>query len=544
MNKRRIQLSHHDNLLDVIEKVSLFPDAIVTLETEACPAISNFFSFRILLSRFPDRKFQVVTSDRRLKRIAESLAVRTFSKNGDLEFETAYAERNLLKHNFTFFEYLAYEMRKFFSYLAFRFQKRRNVYKGHKVARDSGALLLVLGLVISLSLLAFIFYFAVSRTYVYITPELSIRTTSRNLVFTEKQENTILDTKNVVLVKNVEFETGMDYSFNVSTYDTGSVRSAHGNIDFFNELNTEQTFRPNTRLVTEDGLVYRTTGWIKIPPTRTLSGETIIGKTEASVYADIYDTKGDLIGVRGNIPEGTVLSAPGLKFNRDKIYAKTKEAFRDGQNPTIKIVTEAELSKFKAILAEKLRMKAIDGLKAKIRDMSAQAGANYEILPIDDNIRYSEPVIVTGSGMGVGARRGDVSLTGKAKASAHAYDKGAATAYLTSVLRDNLLYGTEKLHTVNPDSFRITNILFKSDNGPFSMKATAELDASISYNFEDPTNNLTKKLKNLIVGTTEKEATSILLNDGNVAGVKLRFSPFWLTRVSSNPDAIEFVIEK
>ena len=73
---------------------------------------------------------------------------------------------------------------------------------------------------------------------------------------------------------------------------------------------------------------------------------------------------------------------------------------------------------------------------------------------------------------------------------------------------------------------------------------TAELDASISYNFEDPTNNLTKRLKNLIVGTTEKEATSILLNDGNVAGVKLRFSPFWLTRVSSNPDSIEFIIEK
>lgn len=329
MNKRRIPLSQHDNLLDVIEKVSLFPDAIVTLETESCPAISNFISFRILISRFPDRKFQIVTSERRLKRIADSLGVRTFSKNGDLEFETAYAEKNLLKHNFTFFEYLAYEMRKFFSYAAFRFQKRQKVYKGRKVARDSGAVLLVLGLVISLSLLAFIFYFAVSKTYVYITPELSVRTTSRNLVFTEKQEDTILDTKNVVLVKPIEYEAAMDYSFNVSTYDTGSVKSAHGKIDFYNELTTEQVFRPNTRLVTEDGLVFRTTAWIKIPPTRTFSGEVVVGKTESSVYADIYDVKGDLIGVRGNIAEGTVLSAPGLKFNRDKIYAKTKEAFKD-----------------------------------------------------------------------------------------------------------------------------------------------------------------------------------------------------------------------
>lgn len=544
MNKRRISLSHHDNLLDIIEKVSLFPDAIVTLETEGCPAITNFLSFRILLSRFPDRKFQVVTSDRRLKRIAESLAIRTFSKNGDLEFESAYAEKNLLKHNFTFFEYLGYEIRKFFSYVAFRVDKRQKVYKGRKAVRDSGAALLILGLVISLSLLAFIFYFAVSRTYVYITPELSVRTTSRNIVFTEKQENTILDTKNVVMVKPVEYEATMDYSFNVSTYDTGSVKSSHGNIDFYNELTTEQVFRPNTRLVSEDGLVFRTAGWIKIPPTRTASGETVVGKTEAALYADVYDVKGDLIGVRGNIPEGTVLSAPGLKFNRDKIYAKTKEAFRDGQDPTIKIVTTQELAKFKDILAEKLRMKAIDGLKAKIKDMNAQLGATYDIIPIDDNIKYSEPVVTTGSGMGVGSRRSDVSLSGKAKAAAYVYDKGGAVSYLGGILRDNLLYGTEKLHTVNSDSFRITNILFRSDAPPFSMKATAELDASISYNFEDPTNNLTKKLKNLIVGTTEKEGTSILLNDGNVAGVKFRFSPFWLTRVSSNPDSIEFIIEK
>lgn len=188
-----------------------------------------------------------------------------------------------------------------------------------------------------------------------------------------------------------------------------------------------------------------------------------------------------------------------MKFSRDKIYAKTKQSFRDGQDPTIKIVTSGELSKFKGILSEKLKMKAIEGLKEKIGEMNVQLAANYDIIPVDNNIRYGEPTITTGSGMDVGARRNDVTIYGKAKASAYVYDKGAAISYLGSVLRDNLLYGTEKLHAINPDSLRITNVLFRSDSGPFSMKATAELDSSISYNFEDPTNNLTKKLKNLIV---------------------------------------------
>lgn len=76
------------------------------------------------------------------------------------------------------------------------------------------------------------------------------------------------------------------------------------------------------------------------------------------------------------------------------------------------------------------------------------------------------------------------------------------------------------------------------------MKATTELDGTISYNFEDASNNLTKKLKNLIVGSTVKDATSILLNDNNIASVQITFSPFWLTRISSSPDNIEFIIQK
>lgn len=88
------------------------------------------------------------------------------------------------------------------------------------------------------------------------------------------------------------------------------------------------------------------------------------------------------------------------------------------------------MAKFQDILAEKLRMKSIEGLKSRIKDMNAQFGTNYDIIPIDDNIKYSTPAITTGSGMGVGAKRSDVALSGKAKASAYVYDKSAAVSYL------------------------------------------------------------------------------------------------------------------
>ncbi len=92
-------------------------------------------------------------------------------------------------------------------------------------------------------------------------------------------------------------------------------------------MNNEQVFRPNTRFVTEDGLVYRTQEWVKVPPTRTQSGEIVIGKARTILIADGYDTKGELIGIRGNVTEGIMLDIPGLKFNRDKIYAKVLKPF-------------------------------------------------------------------------------------------------------------------------------------------------------------------------------------------------------------------------
>jgi hypothetical protein len=128
-------------------------------------------------------------------------------------------------------------------------------------------------------------------------------------------------------------------------------------------MNNEQVFRPNTRFVTPEGLVFRSSEWIKIPPTRTQSGETIIGRTSATLLADGYDTKGELIGEKGNIKEGTTLDMPGLKFNRDKIYAKAVAGFTGGQNPTLKILTEAEQARFITLLSERLKSESLVALQ-------------------------------------------------------------------------------------------------------------------------------------------------------------------------------------
>lgn len=203
-----------------------------------------------------------------------------------------------------------------------------------------------------------------------------------------------------------------------------------------------------------------------------------------------------------------------------------------------------ELKKFKDIITEKLKSKALDELKAQIQKTNTDNAENYDILPINDNLVYTPGDINMGSGTKIGDKRDEVTLHGTMKISTYTFDRNATLFYLRTILNESLLFGTEKLIGTNDNSLRISNVINRLTTPSFSMKATSELDSTISYNFEDAGNNLTKKLKNLILGSTPKDATSILLNDNNIASVKISFSPFWLTRVSSNPDNIEFIIEK
>jgi len=70
------------------------------------------------------------------------------------------------------------------------------------------------------------------------------------------------------------------------------------------------------------------------------------------------------------------------------------------------------------------------------------------------------------------------------------------------------------------------------------------MNAITTYDFENSANELTRQLKALIIGLSASEAEKRLKSDGHIGKVSIRFSPFWLRSVSSNPDNIEFVIEK
>ena len=261
------------------------------------------------------------------------------------------------------------------------------------------------------------------------------------------------------------------------------------------------------------------------------------------MIADMYDLNGNVIGSRGNIGDNVLLTFPGLKFSRDKVYAHTKGAIAGGTDPTIHLLTNSELGQFKDTLGQKLHDNGYEQLKSALKTYNRDNASDYDILPVADDLSYEPGDIAITNGTKIGDRVSEVTLHGTIHISSHIFDRRATLFYLRTILNESLLYSTERLNTINEDSLRITNVISRTDGGPFTMKATTELDASIAYNFEDPSNNLTKKLKNLILGMSATEAKSTLLNNPSISGVQIQFSPFWMIRVSNHPDNIDFIIE-
>ncbi|EKD66600.1 MAG: hypothetical protein ACD_49C00029G0028 [uncultured bacterium (gcode 4)] len=544
--EKKIVIKNTDTILDIVSKIEkeAKDSNLIYLEVEDNFVLKNYFNLKLLTYRFSSKKLHIITSDRELKALWEKLWIKFFYKSDDIEFEENFAKTHILRYNFTFLEYLLYEVKKISQKSFFFFKKRVKTYKNKKMIEDSNFFLLIFGLVISLSLLSFIFYFAVSKTYIYINPELGVKTVSRNIIYSMQNDSSLLDGKNVIQTRNITAEDSLDYTFNVSTIDKKSTKNAYGSVEIYNELRQEQIFKPNTRFVTDSGLVFRSSEWAKVPPATSASWAVEAWKIVINITADPYDLAWNLAWKRWNIASDVVLTIPGLKFNRDKIYAKTTVAFTGWVDPKIHILTTEELEKFKNILGEKLKTKSLETLKQKVKTANIQNNEDYQILPINNIIKYELSEIKPTTEVKVWDKIEEITLKWSVVAKSFIYDKRWLVSYLKNILNENILLWTEKLININEDSVKITNILSQSETSWFQMKATTELDSTISYNFEDSTNNLTKKLKNLIAWSTQKEATSILLNDPNIANVKIEFSPFWLTRVSSNPDSIDFIIEK
>lgn len=141
--------------------------------------------FFVLSKRFRGKMIEFLLPHEYEVQMAHSVHLTARVSTMHADFDREFTKKNLLKHNYTMREYFLYELRRGYEYIRFLIQRKKP--KSPKYRAPSGMpnmFLIVSGLIVSLTLLLFIFHFAVSKTYVSVLPQISVRPIISNIVFT------------------------------------------------------------------------------------------------------------------------------------------------------------------------------------------------------------------------------------------------------------------------------------------------------------------------------------------------------------------------
>lgn len=541
-----IKVLQSDTIIDVVNKINSCEDKELLIEFPFWHSIlNNYMSLKILKNKAWEKRITILTHDISSKKIGSPLGI-NYSLVKDSEFHTEKnLKQELLKHNFTFFEYFVFAIKKYITrFIQFLGKKTwintLKYYNPYNRVKKSWIFFLFIWLATSIGMLIFIFYFAVSKTFIEIIPEISIKTKATNIIYEETSwEISMISNELKVPIKKMSQTVTLDYTHKTTGIDYENTGRSSGKVIFINELKEEQVFRPSTRLLNKDGLIFETQDWVRIPG-RTVNGswETVLWTTQAKVIARIYDNDGGFIGSKWNIKEEQLFTFPGLRFSQDKIYAKSLEEFKWWEDNIAYIVSENDEKNAKQVIQEMLEKQAMASLKAKIEEDNKVFWVKYEILPIQDVLKYKNLTITTTpKEVKPWEKIETFTLHWSVTLETYIYNKTSVLNLLRNVINDSLLSGTDKLIMIDDNSLRMTVILDKINN-PLTIKATTEVDIWLSYDFDNNSNNYNQRLKTLILWLDNDEAKNILLNEGKISNINIKNTPFFIKRVSSNLDNV------
>lgn len=345
--------------------------------------------------------------------------------------------------------------------------------------------LVLIFLIITLIIVGVIVYFSFSKTVIKIHPKINPQTANF-----------------LIQVSKIE-----EYSLEKSkTFDYGSETSevpskATGKVTIHNKYSKNQPLVERTRLLSSEGVLFRTKATINVP-----AGSSVEVEVEA-----------DLEGKSGNVGPGkfTIVALwPGIQ---DKIYGESSEAMTGGTKMA-KIVTSENISRAKTELTEELKNELIkdnnldkNNTFYSKEDCSSSAepnseNANFEVacqvIALSPNLDYSEI-------------------------------KNSALEKMREGLGEN-----EELYQPEQIDLKITaqNVNLAEKTATLKIIATGKTILKISSPIFDRA-KLTNK---------DKHEINVYFSqfDDLIESVEIKFNPFWVVRSPQLVDHIEIELLK
>jgi hypothetical protein len=295
-------------------------------------------------------------------------------------------------------------------------------------------------------------------------------------------------------------------------------KKARGTVTIINNYSRPQTLIRTTRLLSTQGILFRTDKTIQVP-----AGSQM----QVQVYADQP-------GIEGEI-EPSHFTIPGLWPGiQDKIYGESKEAMTEGLEE-IKIVSQDDIQQAKEMIEKKLTEKALE--ESGIRNQESGI-RNYEI---QDFSVSAKP----------GDQKDEFEITMKLKLITFIFDEKEMLALIEEKLKDLIAKNTQLL-PLAPLSLRGVPTLVGTTKQSPDYKLVLN-----SYNLEEKTAVLSvfsqgKAIitpdnpllaKEVLIGKNKQEVKAYLEKYPEIESVQVEFSPFWVRSVPFLKNRIEIIIQ-
>ena len=539
-----IKIWKDDSLIDIISKINDLKEKKITLNIAFWnPILHDYLSLKILKNKFKNRDIIIITSDLTSRSIWKKLGIKYSIINDD----SFYKSENILKHNFSFFEYFKFLLKKYYNELKdFIFlNKKLNSLKKYSTINKSNKSWLWLFLftfLISVFIFFFLFYFAVNKTYIYITPEIEVKTRSENLIFKEFKESDYIDTNRFINLKEIDKIVQLELPFTTSWVKEESLKKSRWKAILYNKYPEEVSLKPKTRFVTEDWILFESENWLKVPKAILWSDNKIIPwELQIDLISQAKDINWKIIWTNWNIKKWLNLSLPWLGDEQDKMYAISETDFSGWEDSSSMILTDLDLENAKKIMETSLKKQALEDVKDELKSENKKNNVTYDILSVDDSIEYSSLDIKEIWDIKVWAEINDFKLSGSIKIKVYIYNKQSVINSIRDVIDSHTIKESERILYINDDSIRFSLVLYKNKR-PFEMKSTVELEYFLTQNFLSENNAFVERLKSGILWMDKDEALKVLLNNPKISAVEIENKPFFVKNISNIMDNIKIKV--
>lgn len=540
-----IKIKKTDSIIDIINKIINSKDKNIIIEFPFWhPILHNYLSLKILKNKAAWKILTIVTSDLTSKKIWKTLWIK-YSLIKDPDF---IKEENLLKHNYTFIEYLRFEIKKYIneiSDIVLRNKKINSIKKFSKKYNSNPIWLWlsITWLLFSILLLFFIFYFAVNKTYIYITPEIEVKTKSKNFIFVENTDNRIENSNKIIKLKKITESLQITDSFITSGIREGDIKRAKWKAVLINNTIESVNLIEKTRLLTWSWILYEII-WNSFIPSWAISnsGTIIPWKAIVNIISKIRNIKWNISWKKSNIKSWTTLTIPWLKDEENKIYAVSKWNIYWANNTYTNILSKKDLTTAKNRLEEKLKKEVFDKIKLQISKDNKNNNTNYDILNVNNIVIYDSIEIEEIWDLKIWNEMKNFKLIWNITATTYTYNKETVINKLRNTIKDLSLEEIENILLIDEKSLRVSNRIY-TQKKPFEIKATMEIEVYYSQNFLDKNNSYIEKLKWSILWLNKDNAKKILLNNSKISNAQIETRPFFIKKISTIPDNIVFKVE-